>query len=60
MSGKEEEIQVHENVKEYYGKRVKTTEDLMTNSCTLDRSAFSSEAKEALQQIHPEILAKYA
>lgn len=49
---------VHDSVKDYYGKRVQKSEDLMTNCCTVDRSTFTSEAKEAMKQIHPEVLSK--
>ena len=51
---------VHENVQDYYGKRVKKSDDLMTNCCTLDRAAFSTDAKEARKLIHPEVLSKYS
>lgn len=54
------EAPVHDNVKDYYGKRVKKSDDLMTNCCTMDREAYSCEAKEALKQIHPEVLSKLA
>ena len=50
---------VHDKVKEFYGKRIQTSEDLMTNCCTVDRDAFTTEAKEALKQIHPDVLSKY-
>lgn len=53
-------VQVHDNVKEYYGERVKTSEDLMTSCCTVDRDTFSSEAKEAMKLIHPQVLSKYS
>ncbi len=49
---------VHDNVKDYYGKRVKTSEDLMTNCCTVDRNTFSSEVKDALKLIHEDVLSK--
>lgn len=52
------DIPVHENVKEYYGKRVQKAEDLMTNCCTVDRDTYSSEAKEAMKLLHPEVLSK--
>ncbi len=50
---------VHDNVKDYYGKRVKKSDDLMTNCCTVDRDTFSTDAKEAMKLIHPEVLSKY-
>ena len=50
---------VYDSVKEYYGKVVLKSEDLITNSCTVDRDTFTNEAKEAMKQLHPEVLSKY-
>lgn len=50
---------VREVVQDYYGKRVKTSEDLMTDCCTMDLETFSKEAREARKLIHPEVLSKY-
>ena len=44
---------------DYYGKTVKKSDDFLTNCCTLDRDAYSTDAKEARKLIHPEILSKY-
>ena len=49
---------VHQDVKEYYGKRVQKTGDLLTNVCTVGSATFSTEAKEAMKMIHPDVLAK--
>ena len=49
---------VHEDVKDYYGKRVRATEDLLTNVCTVSSATFSRQAKEAMKMIHPDVLAK--
>lgn len=49
---------MHHSVKEYYGKVVQKSEDLMTSCCTVDRETFTSEAKEAMKQLHPEVLSK--
>ena len=49
---------VHQDVKDYYGKRVRATEDLLTNVCTVSSSTFSRQAKEAMKMIHPDVLAK--
>lgn len=48
----------HSEVRDYYGRRVETSKDLMTNCCTMDRDTFSSEAKEAFKLIHQDILSK--
>lgn len=50
---------VRGDVQSYYGKRVKTSADLMTSCCTMDVDTFSKEAKEARKLIHPEVLSKY-
>lgn len=52
--------EVHEDVKEYYGKKVQRTELLFTNVCTTDSASFSSAAKEAMKLIHPDVLEKWA
>ena len=49
---------VHRDVKDYYGKRVQNTGDLLTNVCTIDTASFSALAKEAKKLIHPDVLAK--
>ena len=50
---------VWKDVQDYYGKRVKTTDDLMTGCCTMDLETFSKEARAARKLIHPEVLSKY-
>ena len=49
---------VHQDVKDYYGKRVQKTRDLVTNVCTVGSATFSADAKEAMKLIHPDVLAK--
>ena len=49
---------VHQDVKDYYGKRVQSTGDLLTNVCTIGTASFSAQAKEAMKMIHPEVLSK--
>jgi arsenite methyltransferase len=46
-----------ENVKEYYGKTLKGSQDLQSNACCAEQ-AVPHLVKEALQNIHPEILEK--
>ena len=53
------ETSTHSQVKDFYGKRIQKSEDLQTNVCCfMDRESFSSEAKEALKLLHPEVKAK--
>jgi len=49
---------IHDNVKEYYGKELQSTTDLKTNACCTS-VAPPLEIKEALKNIHPEVLDKY-
>jgi len=51
-------VVVHDSVKDYYGKRVTKSDDLVTNCCTVDKNTFSSEVKKALKLIHEEVLSK--
>ena len=48
----------HEKVKEYYGKMVKSTDDLKTDACMVDKNAYPVQAKEAFKLIHPDVLSK--
>ena len=49
---------IHKEVKEYYGKELSTSEDLKTNACcTMEEPA--EHIKEALSNIHDEVMAKY-
>lgn len=48
-----------EEVKEYYGKVLKKTDDLKTNACCTDDSAMSESVKKALSLVHDEVMSKY-
>lgn len=51
---------VHDQVKEYYGKKVKKTEDLKLQACTVSfGSGLTKEVKEALASVHEEVSKKY-
>jgi len=48
----------HEEIKEYYGKELSTSEDLKTNACcTMEEPA--EHIKAALSNIHDEVMTKY-
>ena len=49
---------VKESVKDYYGKRLKTSDDLQTNACKLGDKSMSSAVKSALKLIHDEVSSK--
>ncbi|XP_031570586.1 arsenite methyltransferase-like isoform X2 [Actinia tenebrosa] len=50
---------IKESVKEYYGKRLKTTEDLQTNVCTQPCGKIPQHVKDALKMCHDEVISKY-
>ena len=48
----------YEEIQEYYGKELSTNDDLKTNACcTLEEPP--AHVKEALENIHEEVIAKY-
>lgn len=50
--------ELHESVKDYYGKELQKSEDLKTNACcTIDEPP--QHIKNALAKIHDEVMAKY-
>ena len=49
---------VKESVKDYYGKRLKTSDDLQTNACKLGDKSMSPAVKSALKLIHDEVSSK--
>lgn len=49
---------MHDIVKDYYGKVLKTSDDLQTNACCTD-SQLPNETKRILANIHDEVLTKY-
>ena len=51
----EDADKVKESVKDYYGKRLKTSDDLQTNACKLDNKNLSPAVKNALKLIHDEV-----
>ncbi|XP_056329244.1 arsenite methyltransferase [Danio aesculapii] len=51
---------VHENVKNYYGSRLETSDDLQTNAaCVLPSKPLAKSACEALKQVHPDVCKRY-
>ena len=47
---------VKENVKNYYGKRLKTSDDLQSNASKIDEyNGMTSAVKSALKLIHEEV-----
>ncbi|XP_056612861.1 arsenite methyltransferase [Triplophysa dalaica] len=51
---------VHENVKNYYGSRLETSEDLQTNAaCVMPSRPLPKNACEALRLVHPDVCKRY-
>ncbi|KAK7171943.1 hypothetical protein R3I93_004290 [Phoxinus phoxinus] len=51
---------VHENVKNYYGSRLETSDDLQTNAaCVMPSRPVAKSACEALKQVHPDVCKRY-
>lgn len=49
----------HDSVKEYYGETLRGSVDLKTNACTCSAAPPSRAVREALENIHPEILERF-
>lgn len=49
---------VKEGVKAYYGKKLKTSDDLQTNACKLGDKQMTPAVKSALKLIHDEVASK--
>ena len=49
---------VKESVKDYYGKRLKNSDDLKTNACKLGEFRMSPDIKEAMKLVHEEVSSK--
>ena len=54
----EDADKVKESVKDYYGKRLKTSDDLQTNACKFEGRTMSPAVKSALKLIHEEVSSK--
>ncbi len=52
------EAQIFENIRDYYGRVLKTNRDLKTGACCSGDS-FTPPIREILKQIHPDVIAKF-
>ncbi|MHB1141970.1 MAG: methyltransferase domain-containing protein [Sulfuricaulis sp.] len=52
------ETQIFENIKDYYGRVLKTNRDLKTGACCSGDS-FALPIREILKDIHPDVIAKF-
>ena len=53
-----ENSQIHDSVKEYYGKRVKTADDLQTQACVSLGKSVTKPVREAIGAVHDEVASK--
>ncbi|KAG7492870.1 hypothetical protein MATL_G00018610 [Megalops atlanticus] len=53
------EPMTHDDVKDYYGKRVKKTSDLKTNACIAPAKPIPAFIRNALAEVHPEVTSRY-
>jgi len=54
------EADILNDVKDYYGKQLQTSDDLATNACrTPASSKMSKHVRQALSMVHDEVVAKY-
>ena len=52
--------ETHKQVQEYYGQKVKSTDQLLTNVCTvITGEGGSAKVKQAIKNVHPEVLSKW-
>lgn len=59
-SGKKDCDITKEDVKDYYGKRLKTNKDLQTSACTVAQSGrVPKHVRDALALVHDEVASKY-
>ena len=53
------ENKTHEEVQEYYGERLQTSNDLQTNACCVGESTLTKKQKEVMSMIHDDIVTKF-
>lgn len=50
--------ETHKQVQEYYGQRVKSTDQLLTNVCYAVTGGGTGKVKQAIKNVHPEVSSK--
>ncbi|XP_067155710.1 arsenite methyltransferase [Apteryx mantelli] len=51
--------QIHRAVQDYYGQELQRSEDLKTNACVTPAGPLPRAAREALERVHGEVVARY-
>ncbi|XP_038678219.1 arsenite methyltransferase [Scyliorhinus canicula] len=54
-----QDLGIHEDVKDYYGKRLKKTEDLVLNVCVTPAKALPKYLRDALTAVHEDVSSRY-
>lgn len=49
---------MHDSVKDYYGKRLKTADDLQTQACVTVGKVVTKPVREAVAAVHDEVASK--
>ncbi|XP_078269496.1 arsenite methyltransferase [Rhinoraja longicauda] len=58
-SGYSQHLKIHEDVKDYYGKRLQRTDDLVLNACVTPGKGLAKYVRDALKDVHEEVSARY-
>eukprot|EP00117_Sycon_ciliatum_P044185 scpid51868/ scgid31907/ Arsenite methyltransferase; Methylarsonite methyltransferase; S-adenosyl-L-methionine:arsenic(III) methyltransferase len=51
--------EVYDSVKDYYGKRLQGSDDLKTSACTTGASAMPRYIRQAIAEVHDEVVKRY-
>ncbi|XP_069756287.1 arsenite methyltransferase-like isoform X1 [Narcine bancroftii] len=54
-----QQLEIHEKVKDYYGKKMKKTEDLLLNVCVPPAKPIPKYVQDALKDVHEEVTSRY-
>ncbi|KAJ8264293.1 hypothetical protein GJAV_G00147450 [Gymnothorax javanicus] len=52
-------MKIHDDVKDYYGKRLKTSSDLKSNACVTPAKPVPAFIRKALTEVHPDVTDRY-
>ncbi|XP_039256478.2 arsenite methyltransferase-like isoform X1 [Styela clava] len=59
QNGAKRKEDIHDNVKEYYGKTLKSNEDLKTTACVTPSIKMKKHVTDAMKLIHDDVIMKY-
>ncbi|XP_060069541.1 arsenite methyltransferase-like isoform X2 [Ylistrum balloti] len=59
MASVTDESEVRDSVKEYYGKKLKTVDDLQTQACVAPGRKVTKPVREAIELVHEVVASKY-